>query len=164
MSDLGFRVGFYYDAAGHAHGFTSNSWTYYSPVDYPGAAETFVLGVNNSNQVVGYYYLDLTRTEAHGFLLDKGLFTTIDNPEGLLGSVLTGINNYGDIVGWYTDANQGHHGFFYHQGTFTTLDFPESAHTEANGINDLRQVVGRYVIGLSPSDPSHERGSFIAQP
>jgi hypothetical protein len=161
MSDNGFRVGFYYDADGHAHGFTSNSWTQYTAVDYPGAAETFVLGVNNANQVVGYYYFDFTRTEAHGFLLDKEVFTTIDHPEGLLGSTLTGINNEGNIVGWYIDANGGHHGFFYQAGKFTALDFPGSAHTEVNGINDLRQIVGRYVIGVSPSDPSYEKGSFI---
>ena len=71
MSDTGFRVGFYYDAGGHAHGFTSNSWIHYNTVDYPGASETFVLGVNNANQVVGYYYFDFTQPKPMDFCWTK---------------------------------------------------------------------------------------------
>jgi hypothetical protein len=162
MNDNGLRVGSYYDKNGHGHGFTSNSWTHYATLDYPGAAETFVTGVNDSNQVVGYYYTDLTRTDAHGFFWDGGVFATIDDPTGTLGTELTGINQQGDMVGWYIDANQGHHGFVYHQGSFTPLDFPGATHSEANGINDLGQIVGRYVTGVSPSDPNYEKWSFIA--
>jgi len=178
MTDYGYRGGFYFDAAGHAHGFVSGSWTQYSSIDFPGAAETYVSGTNG-NIIVGYYYADAARTQVHGFLRQPftdpdnlGFFAsiTVDGPAGSLGSRVTGINANGEMAGWYVDANHKHHGFigtgalYFGPINITTVDFPGATLTEVNGINDLGQIVGRYVIGLSPSAPGYETGSFIASP
>ena len=46
----------------------------------------------------------------HGFLLVKGVFTTIDVP-GAVATLPAGINRAGNIVGLYTDAAGNAHGF-----------------------------------------------------
>jgi uncharacterized membrane protein len=45
----------------------------------------------------------------HGFLLDKGSYTTLDVP-GAIWTGASGINDSGQIVGSYEDAG-GTHGF-----------------------------------------------------
>ena len=77
-------------------------------IDFPGPPTgTDALGINAAGQVVGRYVAGGTE---HGFLLDKGTFTTVDPP----GSTFTeaiGINASGQIVGDYTDASGTGHGF-----------------------------------------------------
>ncbi len=66
------------------------------------------LGINPSGRIVGTY--GDAAFQAHGFLLDKGTYTTFDPP----GSTFTqplGINASGDIVGFYKDAAGTFHGF-----------------------------------------------------
>jgi hypothetical protein len=46
----------------------------------------------------------------HGFLLFKGVFTTIDVP-GAAASLPAGINRSGKFVGIYTDSAGNAHGF-----------------------------------------------------
>jgi hypothetical protein len=177
-NDNGLQVGFFYDSANHAHGFTRDSKGYH-PRDWFDVTDTFVLGVNTFNQLVGFG--TDAQSIAHGFEFYPGfddgtgfflgsIFASIDHPAGSLGTRVTGINARGDSVGWYIDANGRHHGFVYRnswngfRGQFTTLDFPGSSLTEVNGISDSGQIVGRYVIGVSPSAPGYETGSFVASP
>ena len=55
------------------------SWLTCSPrIDVPGAVLTVALDINNRAQVVGQY-LDADGG-VHGYLWDKGRFTTIDVP------------------------------------------------------------------------------------
>jgi uncharacterized membrane protein len=67
--------------------------------DVPGAETTFPLGLNNRAQVVGFY-LDGDGTQ-HGYLLDRGRFTTIDVP-GATATDAFGINDRGQIVGAFS--------------------------------------------------------------
>ena len=46
----------------------------------------------------------------HGFLFDKGNFTTIDVP-GATTTAASGINGFRQIVGLFTDAGGTFHGF-----------------------------------------------------
>jgi probable HAF family extracellular repeat protein len=46
----------------------------------------------------------------HGFVLSKGVFTTVDFPDAHETQVLS-INAKGEIVGAYFDANGDQHGF-----------------------------------------------------
>jgi probable HAF family extracellular repeat protein len=46
----------------------------------------------------------------HGFLLDDGIFTTIDVPGATLTQAF-GINELGQIVGRFRDAGGASHGF-----------------------------------------------------
>jgi uncharacterized membrane protein len=81
----------------------------------------------------------------HGFLWDKGRFTTIDVP-GAGGTTATDINNRGQIVGEYGEdpgnAPTALHGFLLSGGDFTTFDAPGVLFTEPGGINDRGQIVG----------------------
>jgi len=93
INDAGDIVGNYTDQVDVIHGFYFAKGAF-TPVDYPGAGGTTVFGINNHGQMVGYY------AGGHGFLLDSGLFSTIDSPLApCLGSSAQGINDTGEIVG-----------------------------------------------------------------
>ncbi len=123
----------------------------FTPIDFPGAAQSVAGGVNNSGQIVGGYQLgDGSR---HGFLVSGGTFTAIDNPNAASGTECIGINNLGQIVGAYNlnppetgHLFEGQHGFLFDGGTFSTIDFPAGAvtSTTSNRINDSSVVVGLY--------------------
>ncbi|MBO0684928.1 MAG: hypothetical protein J2P45_17395, partial [Candidatus Dormibacteraeota bacterium] len=120
--------------------------------EVPGSSLTFAIGLNNREQVVGYY--DDAAGATHGFLRDqRGRITTIDVP-GALNSENFAINDQGQIVGTYSvqPSPPGSPGTFGPQigflrdarGKFTTLRFPGSIYTEAHDINNLGQVVGEW--------------------
>jgi uncharacterized membrane protein len=80
----------------------------------------------------------------HGFLLSKGVFTTIDVP-GASGTVAFGINPGGDIVGFFavgSGSTSQLHGFLLSKGVFTTIDVPGMSETLAFGINPQGDIVG----------------------
>ena len=102
-------------------------------------------------------YVDADGTE-HGFLLDDGVFTTIDHPDaGPLGTAAIGLNDRGQIVGFYAGADGPNHGFlldqgrgFRREGVFTTIDHPDAGSvpgtgTAATGIDDRGRIVGFYL-------------------
>jgi uncharacterized membrane protein len=93
----------------------------------------------------------------HGFLLDKGTFTTIDFPAARATDAI-GINAVGQIVGRYDDAGFVIHGFLLDKGAFTMIDPPGSTFTEAIGINAAGQIVGDYM------DASGTLHGFVATP
>jgi probable HAF family extracellular repeat protein len=125
-------------------------------VDFPGARDTVVNGINTSGQMVGQY--DATGT--HGFLLSAGVFTTIDYP-GAVDTYCEGINDNGDIVGIYVAAGGSNHGFLMQGQTFTSLDFPgASRYTQAFGINNAVQVVGEYTTGFEIHGFLYQNGTY----
>jgi probable HAF family extracellular repeat protein len=67
----------------------------------------------------------------HGFLLDKGVFTTIDHPDAVAETGALGINNRGRIVGAYTDAEGTIRGFLLDDGVFTPIDHHDAARGQA---------------------------------
>jgi hypothetical protein len=96
-------VGDYLSSANlSSHGFLFSAGIY-KTIDFPGSNETYVNGINNVGEIVGYY-LD-SRNAFHGFVLDGGIFTSIDGPGGDYTDIL-GINNAGQIVGFYYDLNR----------------------------------------------------------
>ena len=99
-------------------------------------------GINDFGQIVGGYF---DGTTDHGFLDQYGHFTAIDVPGASLTTGASGINNFGEIVGnFFLSNTNGVHGFINNAGAYTQLDFPGATLTEANGVNDLGQVVGLY--------------------
>ena len=76
---------------------------------------------------------DAVPLTGHGFLLDKGVFTTIDHPDAVGETAATGINNRGQIVGAYIDAEGTIHGFLLDDGVFTPIDHPDAASGPAAG-------------------------------
>src|SRR5207247_2449435 len=88
-----------------SHGFLYDDGSV-TTIDYPGAARTFPIGINNSGTIVGAYQTDQT----HGYLYSGGTFTTLDDPLGVGSTEAIAINNNGDlIVGTYETG--GRHGF-----------------------------------------------------
>ena len=137
-------------AFGMVLGFTTeaySAYTYaYTSVDYPGAVQTWPLGINDSDHMVGGYQ---DAAGVHGFRYD-GLqtYTPLNYPAATR-TTAEDINRSGQIVGNYRDAHSGEHGFLYAEGTYTSLDYPDPTHvyTKANSINNAGQVAGYYFTG-----------------
>jgi hypothetical protein len=110
-----------------------------------GANGTNAKGVNDSDQVVGYYFD--TGGRAHGFLYSGatfGTYTTID--VGARGTFITGINDAGQMVGHYTDSLGQNHGFV---GSFQPNPAPMGGTTAAmilRGSNSSAAIAGQYEI------------------
>ena len=71
------------------------------------------------------------------------------DPPGSIRTETQGINTRGDIVGFYEDADHIVHGFLLIGEEFTSFDVPVSGTTwtQGSGINDSRDIVGRYIAG-----------------
>jgi probable HAF family extracellular repeat protein len=123
----------------------------YTTFDVPSGniGDTFAQGINDTDQIVGWYIDKDGRT--HGYIFDSnsGTYTTLDDPFGAGGTFAGGINDRGLVVGSYLDADNlsGHyHGFLYNGRTYTTLDDPlGTGSSYAYGINGAGLVVGRYI-------------------
>lgn len=84
----------------------------FSSILFPGSKSTMVLGINNSDELVGSYVDTGGRT--HGFTDTRGAFQTIDDPhasEADGGTTVNGLNNNGQLVGYYGDSNGHTNGF-----------------------------------------------------
>ena len=148
INQLGEMTGWYgTDAFPFLHGFFRDKKGVFTTLDVPDSNLTEAVGLNDRGQVVGDYR-DANTGVFHGFLWDKGVFSTIDVPfPGARLTAAQGINRFGDIVGFYDDAS-GRHGFLFRNGEFTSIVFPgSSSFTTLEDINDKGQMVGLYVDG-----------------
>ena len=78
----------------------------FTTIDYPGAAITRLVGLNDHGEAVGNF--SLAGQARHAFKYSGGKFEALD-PTGVLGtheSAANQINNRGDITGWYTDGTR----------------------------------------------------------
>ncbi len=126
----------------YAHGYGPSG-----TIDFPGVQSggvTYARGINDNNQIAGFYrYAGEART--HGFLLDGGIFSTIDVPQSTRTEVFD-INDSGQVVGYYEDSvGGGGHGFILTGSSITTIDHPDADRTWIYGINDTGQMAGFYV-------------------
>jgi hypothetical protein len=80
---------------------------------FPGALNTFALGVNDHDEVVGVTNIISGGTVVtHGFTWKPGHgFTVVDDPNGIGTTTINGVNNKGDLVGFYVDGNGNTDGF-----------------------------------------------------
>jgi hypothetical protein len=94
----------------------------------------------------------------HGFLLNFGLFLTLDVP-GSIFTLALGLNNNGQVVGDYMDSGGNTQDFVWTSASgFQTIDNPNGIGTTVvNGINDKGVLVGFY--GTSPTN-----SGFVAFP
>ena len=142
----------------------------YATLKYPGAANTFLSGINKWNSIVG------SAADAsgvyQGFKYSSGKFTSIKFP-GAFSTSAGAINDNGVIIGNYVNGNLENppQGFILHNGVYKSLNFvpsdinnagtmvagssivfsngsiktvhaPNSASTNLFGINDLGVVTG----------------------
>jgi probable HAF family extracellular repeat protein len=121
----------------------------YAEIDDPLATTgTWVDGINDAGQIVGYYRLGPFQG-VHGFLYNGTTYTPIDVPFLFVNATfLFGINDLGQIVGQYNLDDGTSHGFLFSGGTYTTIDDPLSdGETSAEAINNDGQIVGSYTSG-----------------
>lgn len=132
-----------YHVNNNAYGFLatpSTSGYAFNSISAPGSADTFVQGINNAGQIVGY-------SGDRSFMENNGVFTQIVVPDGQLGTFARGINNSGQIVGDYFDSNANTNiGFIYTNGVTTAVANPNAVNgTVLSGINDNGHAVGYYI-------------------
>jgi hypothetical protein len=126
----------------------------------PGNSVALPNGINNQGEIVGTY--SIGSENSHGFLLRRGIYTTIDFP-GAITTVCRGINNSGLVTGYYIeDTAAGSHGFLWWRGNFiATFQFFASDGARATfsgAINDSGQVSAVY------SDPKVLGVFFVRNP
>jgi probable HAF family extracellular repeat protein len=137
-------------ANGTSYGFSYGGGLYAQIADpHAGAYGTIAYGVNSQGEVVGIYW-DASNVE-HGFLLNGGQYTNVDDPSGYNGAAY-GINDSGQIVGGYNVySSQGYDGqgvgcLRNPGGQYYTVNYP-SAVTDADcGITSAGQIVGNYAV------------------
>jgi Repeat of unknown function (DUF5648) len=105
INNLGQIAGYYNNSPIEAsHGFLDTNGQF-ATIDYPGATDTQVDGINNRGDLVGTYS---NGSGSHGFYYTGGNYTSIDGPSGAQSFTPTGINDQGQIVGHYVDPASGH--------------------------------------------------------
>ena len=88
----------------------------FTTIDDPSAsgAQTFANGINDTDQIVGWYIDKDGRTHGYIFDSDSGTYTTLDDPFGAGGTFAGGINDRGLVAGSYAESFLGrYHGFLY---------------------------------------------------
>jgi uncharacterized membrane protein len=107
--------------------------------------------INDRGEIVGQFIGD--DGLFHGFLLSKGVLTTLDFP-GASQTSAFGINESGTVVGFwdFLDADGNlleEHGFAWKNGAFTEVNFPGSVDSSVLGINARGDLVGLWDAGLT---------------
>jgi uncharacterized membrane protein len=133
----------------------------FATIDVPGAASTFVHGINDNGQMVGGFVTDELSGRTKGFLFSKGRFTTLDAPTADSTTAL-GINNSGHVVGTFTANEQL--GFLLKKNgkrrVFKTIDVnvPDAGvicMTQADAINNRGEIVGQYLDHCDTGNGQH---------
>lgn len=113
----------------------------------PDALQTYANGINNAGVTVGIY--QDTSKVWHGYILKGKDVTTLDDPNAPPETTNAEYINYNGaikVVGFYSNSARTHMGFLYEKGTFTDIPGPAGAiSSEANGINDKKEIVGDYI-------------------
>ncbi len=110
----------------------------YSTYDFPDSTNTYLYGLNNRGQAVGFY--EGTDEIAHGLIAHDGEMTRSDFP-GASETYIYGISEIGQLAGNIADASGEIHGFV----GDAQLDFPGAMTTYAAHINSAGDSVGSYV-------------------
>jgi hypothetical protein len=139
---LAMNVGFYLDSANvpHIHGFTLQG-TVLSVVNYPGAANTWLLGINQLGALAGSFSAG---TLTKGFIRTNGTYKPIVY-SGATSTSASAVNDHGVVVGSYS-SSPVNHGFIWQSGHFTTVNYPLSKYgTVLTGINNSGLIVGNHI-------------------
>jgi hypothetical protein len=150
INQNGDTVGIYMDGAGNTHGFTDIGGTFTTVDDPASTVFNQGLGINNTDETVGYFAPTQAGTTGQiAYSQFGGSFTNINallpanfNSQGV------GVNNAGNIVGFYMPTATTSIGFLDLGGVISTIDPFGSTFTQALGVNNLGEIVGFYVDGI----------------
>jgi uncharacterized membrane protein len=127
INNLGEIVGAYrIEPPRHAFLIKAGQFIPLAPTTILGTNFSEAFKINDRGDIVGYFLDD--NNLAHGFLLSKGVLTTLDFP-GASQTLALGINESGTVVGSWDllDADGNlleEHGFTWKNGAFTEVKFP----------------------------------------
>ena len=111
----------------------------FTTINRPGAAHTFLYGINNYDKIIGESIDNAGKETA--FLKDGGSYITIDNPIGIEGySHAFGINDLGHILFFYEENGY----FLKTEYGYDHLEDYREAYTEYSGINNSGQLSGYF--------------------
>ena len=116
--------------------------------DVPGGLYTTLNGINDSGDLVGYYFtFGDSGYSYHAFARRDGVVRNMDQP-GLAFVELSAINDAGEISGYYSDGTTLH-GLIVTAGRLQTIDYPGAVYTVLSNINSLGDAVGEYLDSAS---------------
>jgi len=131
------------------HGFTLDLPDNFIDENFPSAAQTQVIAINNLDQNAGFYVDKNDKT--HGFSFINNAFTTIDVSESEFTQIL-GLNDLGQMVGYYSDVRTGATNqrpfVLLANGDFNNVPFPRIVkniriiNAQATGINNAQVICG----------------------
>jgi hypothetical protein len=155
-------VGQFQDSSGNWHGFSFDVSTgVATEIDYPGAVQTVVVGINDAGVISGWY--QNSEGSNVSFVEANGTFETVD----FFGET-NGINNAGSFVGTYfasewniaQQPNGQTYGYLatpHPIRSVTKISVPNATSTSLYGVNNAGHMVGSYT---DTSGTTH--GLFIA--
>ena len=153
INNAGDIVGSFLGADGVRRGFRRRDRSFVT-LDVPGARLTIAEGINDVGDVVG---VSSNGAVFAGFLLRDGAYSVIQPPASA-DSHARALNNLGEIVGRDGAPGTAFRAFLKRDGVFPAMNTPPSPVSwDAQGINDLRQIVGEV------SDDSGRHG-YLATP
>src|SRR5215472_5553727 len=139
-------VGDYATSDGNLHGFFLSDGTF-TGFDFPGAAFTAVLSINNSGDFAGTFIFPPVATGIQQAFVSVGGTLTSFSVPGAQATLAYDINDSKRlVVGYYVDASGILHGY-YRDATAALhfpIDPPGSVGTILFGDNNRKWVVGRY--------------------
>jgi probable HAF family extracellular repeat protein len=149
IDDSGRIVGTWFSGAG-IRGFVRDTQGVFTAVEAPAAPPppgrpelptTRVFGISNRGQVTG---IVIDSEGIRAFLLDNGVFTTIEPPEAIGPTLAFDVADDGRVAGAFDMLPHGY--LRNRRGNFTTIDHPDAAgETVLSGINRRGQIVGGFL-------------------
>lgn len=143
----GVTVGFYSNGGAGMHGVVIHGSTIQT-VDFPGASDTRLYGINKYGTIVGTY-----NTDTKAFKLKNGTFSSIHFP-GSSQTIPYAVSDTGVVVGLYMVSGSGKkHGFVLANGVYKTIDYPNanSVGSYATDINAAGEIVGVHSTSTTTS-------------
>jgi YVTN family beta-propeller protein len=141
------------------HGFRRGPAGIYTTVDFPGAPDSQLTGVNNLGHNSGVYDLgNLGSTQCPGpqcqaisFIRRAGVFNAFEDPDAAPQATFAfSINDLDQTCGSFTDLLGNTHGFVRNarDGSFQTIQFPLADTSSVNQINNRGTMAGEYNLRL----------------
>ena len=153
-------VGAYRDVNGTLRGFRRSPSGSYTTVDFPGAGDSQLTGINDRGQDTGVFdfggggstQCPGPHCQAVSFLAESGDFTVFEDPNAAPNQTFaSSINDLGQICGFYNDPSGNTLAFVRDsdRNRFRTVTFPSAdAFSFAGQINNLGTLAGEYRINF----------------
>lgn len=158
MNDNGVIAGYFGSGADAAHpnvGYIADApyaQNNFHVEDFPGAAQTQVIGINDAGTTCGFYADPAG--DNFGFVKYHGVFEAVVDPAdpGSTFNQLLGLNNNGQSVGAYNTPDGNSHGYLFnfHTNTFSPINIAGAVSVQPTDINLSGTVVGYYTPATGP--------------